>query len=485
MDENSDSNILQPIHHARRLTPPLQACGRCQKEVPKTFPNPQDKSQRVCHRCWDILRGNYGPCAECGREQQLVAAHPSKEGKLCNRCFRETDLPLGTCGKCGQTKRLRNPHPTDPEIGRLCTQCGREALGRAGPCGECGDYSDKLRAHPKPKVEKRVCPKCFDRLITPPACSRCLQSYAKLHPNPIDPSRGLLCHRCYEFVSQAPATCAECGKIQTLVDAHPNKPGRVCPACQETLYVGPCGVCARSVPLVKQHPTDAEIGRICKPCFRELTAAVGKCERCGQMRKLRWASGSRRSSEGVCRECLGHATHRIGTCVQCRNEKRLAEPHPLKPELGDVCRACANELLVPIPRLPSEGLCARCKTLKQLPRKHPLRESEGRVCADCYRELLVEVAPCSECGEARYLPRRHPRSGTKGRVCAECFKSLVVGICPDCRLLLPLTKKHPRQRDVYLCRRCARRSVSAADSAQGTSERLVDSEEMRTQEDEK
>jgi hypothetical protein len=195
-------------------------------------------------------------CARCGRTGRPLTA--TGDGGMCPRCAARRNP--AACARCGIVK---------PVAGRagdgqpICERCRRRERGwrRCGACGKTASIAVRARGG-----NPDICVSCYR--MPDAVCSRCGQRRECSFAGSDQP----ICQRCSP---RAAAACARCG--------------------------------ADRPPAVRWDE-----GPLCDPCYTAALRRRGRCDRCGNQRRLVAPPGP---AATTCADCAGlPVTHACGDC---------------------------------------------------------------------------------------------------------------------------------------------------------------------------
>ncbi len=214
-------------------------------------------------------------CGNCGRPS-APAGRRSDGTRLCKAC--DTRSRRAQCACCGRDRPVGG-HLSDGRA--ICGTCRRNQPERLKPCVDCGETRVVGRYLPDGAA---ICPRCYMR-----------------RARAGDDMPGLV------------VTCIDCGRRALCIGVSIGQPR--CRRCYGQRRAA-CAGCGRTVPVAVVWAA----GPHCHRCRETLLNAKGRCDACGQVRRIdpRNAGGG-----DLCTPCAG--LEPFSTCAICGTEARLYE----------------------------------------------------------------------------------------------------------------------------------------------------------------
>jgi hypothetical protein len=235
-------------------------------------------------------------------------------------------LTVPACTACGRTGWPLNR----TSAGAMCARCAHRA--RAAECARCHVVKP---AAGRTDDGKPICERCRRRERDTRECGKC----GKIAPIAMRAREDApdICANCYRMPS---AVCSVCGRRRECNFATSDHP--VCLPCSPRATV-PCARCGA----VRPPAVRWDEGPLCDPCYTAALRHRGRCDRCGNQRRLVAPPGP---GATTCADCAGlPVTH---ACTDCGIEDKLYE----------------------------QGRCARCSLARRA--RHLLSGGTGQVPAE-------------------------------------------------------------------------------------------------------
>lgn len=223
-----------------------------------------------------------------------------------------SSLPEPVCAVC----RRQRPKLIATDTGALCPRCRHHQLATA--CSSCGVIKPVAGRRP---AGEPLCARCAPRRRR--VCSACGRT--GIIARRASGNVGDICDSCYKGPL---ADCLVCGRRKPCNFVAAGRP--ICVSCSPRRSLR-CAHCSQQRPPCAQWPE----GPVCEPCYRAALSRRGRCQACGQQRRLMSPPGP---DARLCADCAGVAPlavcrtcridvrpYRDGQCVRCALASRAAQ----------------------------------------------------------------------------------------------------------------------------------------------------------------
>jgi hypothetical protein len=240
--------------------------------------------------------------ALAGDPGALARGAPPVVGRLVSELIARgsATLTVPACTACGRTGRPLNRTSAGP----ICARCAHRV--RAAECARCHVVKP---AAGRTDDGEPICERCRRRERDSRTCGKC----GKIAPITVRARDGApdICANYYRMPS---VFCSVCGRRRECNFPATDYP--VCPPCSPRAIV-PCARCGA----VRPPAVRWDEGPLCDPCYTAALRHHGRCDRCGNQRRLVAPAGP--CANAVCEPMIGTLRRELSGRLLTVNDNHL------------------------------------------------------------------------------------------------------------------------------------------------------------------